>query len=126
MGDRVTVTMLNGVRHAGTIRFRGETKFASGLWYGVELDNPEGRNGGSVQGVRYFSCPQKHGLFATASKLQKIMHSFSKIEAQKMNSQNFGGGESIKVFKNRIRFYSYVLVPHSFLMEQPQKLKQPP
>ena len=73
MGDRVTVTMLNGVRHAGTIRFRGETKFASGLWYGVELDNPEGRNGGSVQGVRYFSCPQKHGLFATASKLQKIM-----------------------------------------------------
>lgn len=73
IGDRVTVTMLNGVRHAGTIRFRGETKFASGLWYGVELDNPEGRNGGSVQGVKYFSCPAKHGLFATASKLQKIM-----------------------------------------------------
>ena len=42
------------------------------------------------------------------------MHSFSKIEAQKMNSQNFGGGESIKVFKNGIRFYIYVLVPHSF------------
>lgn len=67
------VTTLNGTRHRGVVRFRGETKFASGLWYGVELDKPDGRNSGSVQGVRYFSCPEKHGVFATGSKLQKYV-----------------------------------------------------
>ncbi|XP_046633510.1 CAP-Gly domain-containing linker protein 4-like isoform X2 [Daphnia pulicaria] len=72
VGDKVMVTTLNGTRHRGVVRFRGETKFASGLWYGVELDKPEGRNSGSVQGVGYFSCPEKHGVFATGSKLQKI------------------------------------------------------
>lgn len=71
MGDHVMVTALSGVRHKGTVRFRGEVKFASGLWYGVELDKPEGKNNGAVQGVRYFTCPDKHGVFATASKLQK-------------------------------------------------------
>lgn len=71
VGDKVIVTTLNGTRHRGVVRFRGETKFASGIWYGVELDKPEGRNSGSVQGVRYFTCPEKHGVFATGSKLQK-------------------------------------------------------
>lgn len=66
------VTTVNGTRNRGTVRFHGETKFASGLWYGIELDKPEGRNAGSVQGVRYFSCPEKHGIFATASKIQKV------------------------------------------------------
>ncbi|XP_032780625.1 CAP-Gly domain-containing linker protein 4 isoform X1 [Daphnia magna] len=72
VGDKVMVTTLNGTRHRGVVRFRGETKFATGVWYGVELDKPEGRNSGSVQGVGYFTCPDKHGVFATASKLQKI------------------------------------------------------
>ncbi len=66
------VTTLLGVKHLGTVRFHGETKFASGLWYGVELDKPQGKNGGSVQGVRYFKCPEKHGIFATGSKVQKV------------------------------------------------------
>lgn len=64
-------TALNGARHRGVVRFRGEVKFAAGVWYGVELDKPEGKNNGAVQGVRYFTCADKHGVFATASKLQK-------------------------------------------------------
>ena len=39
---------------AGRILFLGETKFAAGQWAGVVLDKPEGKNDGSVQGVKYF------------------------------------------------------------------------
>lgn len=47
----------------GTVRFVGSTQFAEGEWIGVELLEPEGRNDGSVQGVRYFECKDNFGLF---------------------------------------------------------------
>lgn len=45
----------------GTLRFCGSTEFSGGLWAGVELDKPEGKNDGSVAGVQYFNCRNKHG-----------------------------------------------------------------
>jgi hypothetical protein len=38
VGDRVQVITHNG--KLGTVRFVGETQFASGVWVGVELDVP--------------------------------------------------------------------------------------
>ena len=55
---------------SGTVRFEGSTDFAPGEWVGVELDEPRGKNDGSVQGVRYFSCRDKHGIFCKASFLE--------------------------------------------------------
>ncbi|XP_052256727.1 CAP-Gly domain-containing linker protein 3-like isoform X3 [Dreissena polymorpha] len=69
-GDRVIVA---GQRK-GTVRFVGETKFAPGSWFGIELDRAAGKNDGSVNGVKYFTCQPKHGVFAPLSRIQKIPH----------------------------------------------------
>ncbi|WFD28176.1 hypothetical protein MNAN1_003182 [Malassezia nana] len=54
----------------GTIRFVGATQFAPGAWVGVELDEPIGKNDGSVQGVRYFAARNHHGTFVRPVHVQ--------------------------------------------------------
>ncbi|CAF1236539.1 unnamed protein product [Adineta ricciae] len=53
----------------GTIRFVGKTSFKEGIWYGVELDEPVGKNNGTFDGIAYFQCPDKHGVFVRRDKI---------------------------------------------------------
>ncbi len=48
----------------GIVRYVGNVQFAAGEWVGIQLDKPAGKNDGSVQGVRYFDCGPKAGIFA--------------------------------------------------------------
>ena len=64
-GKRVVV---GGVK-SGMLRFKGTVQFAPGLWAGVELDEPEGTNDGTKEGVAYFSCRAGHGLFVPPDKI---------------------------------------------------------
>ncbi|KAF9528935.1 CAP Gly-rich domain-containing protein [Crepidotus variabilis] len=59
-----------GLKKRGTVRFFGQTKFGKGTWVGVEYDEPFGKNDGSVQGERYFSCRQNYGVFVRPDKLK--------------------------------------------------------
>ncbi|CAH2086257.1 unnamed protein product [Euphydryas editha] len=70
IGDRVIVSSSRGSK-AGTLRYVGVTEFASGVWAGVELDDPLGKNDGSVDGKRYFDCAPRFGLFAPISKVSR-------------------------------------------------------
>jgi len=69
-GDRVIIKSSQGSK-VGTVRYIGYTEFAPGEWVGVELDDPRGKNDGSVEGKRYFQCRPNFGLFAPISKISK-------------------------------------------------------
>jgi tubulin-folding cofactor B len=66
VGSRCEVALSkDGLKKRGTVRFVGHTMFGTGggEWIGVEYDEPVGKNDGSVEGERYFSCRPKHGGF---------------------------------------------------------------
>ena len=56
----------------GTVRFIGHTDFSTGVWAGLELDLPDGKNNGEVKGTQYFVCEDNHGLFARPEKLAAL------------------------------------------------------
>ncbi|XP_060076852.1 centrosome-associated protein 350-like [Ylistrum balloti] len=68
-GDRVLVTGPRGVRSPGILLFKGKVTFAPGIWAGVELEAADGRNDGSHEGVRYFSCKPGHGVLVPGDDL---------------------------------------------------------
>ncbi|KAJ2762142.1 hypothetical protein H4S06_000825 [Coemansia sp. BCRC 34490] len=59
----------------GIVRFSGTTEFAPGGWLGIELEQPSGKNDGSVQGVRYFECQPNHGVFVRSSQAKILTSS---------------------------------------------------
>ncbi|NXL73958.1 CLIP4 protein, partial [Leptocoma aspasia] len=83
LGDRVVIAG----QKVGTLRFCGTTEFASGQWAGVELDEPEGKNNGSVGKVQYFKCAPKRGIFAPLSKISKAFdHKKSSVRSSSVRS----------------------------------------
>ncbi len=63
IGRRCEVSVPNQVAKRGVVKFKGNVKFADGLWVGVKYDEPFGKNDGSVNGVRYFEAPNNYGAF---------------------------------------------------------------
>lgn len=41
-----------------------------GAWVGVTLDEPTGKNDGSVNGTKYFSCAPNCGVFLRAERVE--------------------------------------------------------
>ncbi|KAH9252019.1 hypothetical protein BASA81_010001 [Batrachochytrium salamandrivorans] len=53
----------------GVVRYVGSTLFADGVWIGLELNTPEGKNNGSINGRKYFACKTNYGLFVRPNRL---------------------------------------------------------
>ncbi|KAG9306464.1 hypothetical protein G9A89_003574 [Geosiphon pyriformis] len=61
VGRRVILPTKNN--SPGTIQFLGETEFARGHWVGIALDNPVGKNNGTVANIQYFETSPNQGIF---------------------------------------------------------------
>ncbi|TTE07140.1 Kinesin-like protein KIF13B [Bagarius yarrelli] len=53
----------------GRVRYVGHVDFSDGIWVGVELDTPAGKNDGSVGGRQYFRCSPNHGLLVRPDRV---------------------------------------------------------
>lgn len=69
VGERCEVSGSEELKRRGVVRYVGQPEFSLGYWVGVEYDEPMGKNDGSVDGVRYFSCQMNHGSFVRPEKV---------------------------------------------------------
>ena len=69
LGKRVCYTLKGREEKRGVLHYIGQPDFAPGEWAGIVLDRAEGKNNGSVQGVRYFTCDEGCGVFVRSDKV---------------------------------------------------------
>ena len=76
VGDRVAVdAMREGAKVElgfGTVKFVGDHHKSGEPRVGVVLDNPRGKNDGTVGGHTYFACPPNHGTLAKPKFIRKL------------------------------------------------------
>lgn len=63
LGSRCQVTLPGAARRLGAVRYAGKVDGLNGYWVGIQYDEPLGKNNGSVNGQKYFECPQNYGSF---------------------------------------------------------------
>lgn len=79
VGDRVCIPEKELF---GFVRFLGEIEGTKGVWVGVELDEPYGKNDGSAKGRYYFRCKPKHGVFARPHQIFLTISGTKLLEQQ--------------------------------------------
>ena len=59
-------------RFTGTVAYRGSVSYAGGEFLGVVLQEPRGKNDGSVRGTRYFQCAPGHGIMVRPAEVTAV------------------------------------------------------
>ena len=112
VGDRV----LLGDGKEGVVAFYGNTEFARGVWVGVVLDVPEGKNDGVVAGIQYFECEPNHGIFTRPQKLsllrsQQVVNGSLHVLPHQRSAQSTPiDREGLKALREKLKIGDRVLV----------------
>merc|ERR1712154_359821 len=105
MGDMIRVTVGDIVKVKkngchGIVRFIGETQFKPGIiWYGIQLEEKKGKNNGIVDGVRYFLCDAKYGMFVKETQIECIQR--NKKQKHKKRASGKKGKQNSKNKRKR-------------------------
>ncbi|KAI1727111.1 CAP-Gly domain-containing protein [Ditylenchus destructor] len=73
IGMRCFVKTADQPEKTGRVAFIGETHFKPGVWIGVIYDRSVGKNDGSIDGYRYFTCEANHGGFVVPKAVQPLL-----------------------------------------------------
>ena len=104
----------------GVVRFVGPTHFARGIWVGVEIGVPKGRNDGSINGQRYFQCEPKYGLFVPPKKLT-VLDEEEVEEIEEEVEHNEDEEEAEQEVEEEVRPGDYDLTPRGLDTERLRK-----
>nr|XP_022907890.1 dynactin subunit 1 isoform X2 [Onthophagus taurus] len=77
IGQRVE---LIGKDVQGSIAYFGQTQFATGRWIGLILDEPKGKNNGTIRNHTYFQCEENYGVFVRPSQVILLDDEGKRIE----------------------------------------------
>ena len=71
--DIVNEKAVDELPRRGELMYLGKLpEVGDGIWAGLKLDEPAGKNDGSVKGTRYFACDDKYGSFVPVRRLQRL------------------------------------------------------
>ncbi|XP_019383804.1 PREDICTED: ubiquitin carboxyl-terminal hydrolase CYLD-like [Gavialis gangeticus] len=92
----VQLSLDKGNQVSGTIRWVGNLPRTTHKMAGVELDEDKGITDGEWQGVRYFQCPSKRGIFVKLQSCQPDMR-FQCSSSTSLDSSSFNELDSPQV-----------------------------
>uniref|UniRef100_A0A0N5AAZ1 CAP-Gly domain-containing protein n=1 Tax=Syphacia muris TaxID=451379 RepID=A0A0N5AAZ1_9BILA len=93
-------------RGKGEVAYYGETQFAEGFWVGIILNEPKGLNNGTVKGVEYFKCENKHGIFFRPSQVSVSTDvPSSSLEEEKDADEVCPNSEGVKGIVKKMEVY---------------------
>ncbi|KAH8256243.1 hypothetical protein KR026_011565 [Drosophila bipectinata] len=88
VGARVELT---GKDLLGTVAYVGMTSFAVGKWVGVVLDEPKGKNSGSIKGQQYFQCDENCGMFVRPTQLRLLEPAPGSASGSRRSNEDVSG-----------------------------------
>ena len=75
----------------GTVAFLGAVHYADGDWCGIVMDDPVGKNDGTIKGTPYFRCAPKHGIIVKQHECMRADNAKAKASLKLSATAAFGG-----------------------------------
>ncbi|XP_035206240.1 CAP-Gly domain-containing linker protein 1-like [Stegodyphus dumicola] len=123
LGERVKIL---GKNNKGVVAFIGNTEFSEGIWAGIILDEPKGKNNGGMNGIQYFQCPPKRGIFVRPYHLRKecadTFNSNDKCTSRSVYPNYLKSSSKLKLEKHKCQ--SIIIDPNAVALKSKSLTKQ--